>query len=459
MCPLLVTNSSVEAASDLVLRVHKTIQQHQLLPAGKPVLIGVSGGIDSVVLLHLLHRAGAWPLHVAHFNHCLRGAESDGDESFAQSMAASLGLPFVSARGDVEGFAELNGISIEMAARELRHQFFLESAQQLGVDRIALAHHADDQIETFWLRLLRGDVGPGLTGMRWSRPARAGANISIVRPLLGIAKSDLIHFARENEISFRDDSSNSSPDIVRNRLRLEIIARLKTFQPALREVTLRTIRILAAEKDFLEKHARDWLKNRSPAFLDIHVALQREILRLQLLELGLKPNFELIESLRSTPGLPVSVSPAQSVLRADSGMVTALTKSAVSFSEGAMSIDTAEPGRTAFEGVDFEWQLVTKRGEPNPGFEYFDADQVGRHVTLRHWRRGDRFHPIGMSSDAKLQDLFTNWKVPAAEKRRRLLAADSRGKIFWVEGLRISEPHKVIPQTAHILKWAWQRNL
>jgi tRNA(Ile)-lysidine synthase len=444
---------------DLAEQIQRSLLDHALLEKGDSVLIGVSGGVDSMVLLHLLHRIGHWKLHVAHFNHCLRAVESDSDESFVQGTAESLFLPYVSNRADVKKHADHHGVSIEMAARELRHGFLIESAVNLGINRIALAHHADDQVETFWLRLLRGDVGPGLTGMRWSRPARAGTDIRFIRPLLEIPKADLVRFAKENNVSFRDDSSNTSPDFLRNRLRLELIARLKNFQPSLRDVTLRTANVLAAEKDFLEKSARSWLQKREAPFGELHPALQREVIRLQMLELALKPNFDLIETLRTAPSLPVSLSRDLTIARNPGGDLTLSPRSAVTFSEGSLAIALDAPGRLFFEEFDIQWDFVPSRTQAESGVEFFDANLLGKTVTVRHWRRGDRFHPIGMSSDVKLQNLFTNSKVPASEKRQRLLATDSSGNIFWVEGLRISELHKVTAQSTHLLRWSVKRRL
>jgi tRNA(Ile)-lysidine synthase len=443
---------------DLIERVQKAIFDHALLKPGDGVLIGVSGGIDSMVLLHLLYELGLWKLHVAHFNHCLRGSESDADESFVQGTAERLRLPFFTKRDNVKAFADNNGISIEMAARELRHRFLAEAAENVGFDRIALAHHADDQVETFWLRLLRGDAGPGLTGMRWSRPA-SGGRIRFIRPLLGEPKTELARYAKEQRVPFREDSSNSSPEFLRNRLRLELIARLKIFQPALREVTLRTAGILAGEKEFLEQSARQWLLTKRPPFEVLHPALQRELIRIQLIDLELKPNYELIESLRTAPAIPVSVGKDKTIRRTENGAISAERNERVNFLEGCVEIVLDKPGRVSFESFDIQWEHVAQRGETEVGVEYFDAGTLGAKVILRHWRRGDRFHPIGMRSNAKLQDLFTNWKVPAAEKRRRLLAEDAMGRIFWVEGLRISELHKVTDQSRRVLRWAWQRRL
>src|SRR5688572_5696907 len=241
---------------DLASEVERRIVEHRLLEAGERVLMGVSGGVDSVVLAEVL-RIGKFELVVGHFNHCLRGAESDGDEEFVRELARRWKVEFVAGRGDVRKFAEEHGVSIEMAARELRHGFLQETAGRMGMGKIALGHHADDQVETFWMRLLRGDVGPGLAGMRWKRSA--GKGIWMVRPLLGVSKATLMEYARKEGIKHREDSSNASVEILRNRLRLELMVRLKAFQPKLREVTLRTAEVLRAEKDFLEGEARKWL--------------------------------------------------------------------------------------------------------------------------------------------------------------------------------------------------------
>jgi tRNA(Ile)-lysidine synthase len=446
---------------DLIEVVRESITEHELVEAGERVLVGVSGGVDSVVLVEVLRRIGGFKLVVGHFNHCLRGAESDGDEVFVRELARRLKAEFVSGRGDVREFAEEKGVSMEMAARELRHGFLVERAQRMGIGKIALGHHADDQMETFWMRLLRGDVGPGLAGMRWKRRARAGTEIFFVRPMLEVAKGVLIDFARREGIEHREDSSNESPEILRNRLRLELVARLKAFQPKLREVTLRTAEVLRAEKDFLEGAAREWLTRgrvEGEVFEGLHVAMQREVVRVQLVDLGVKPSFDLIEEVRMRADVTVAVSAGRGVRREKDGNVAGVANEGMEFSSEMVRAELGNEGRVQFGGVEFGWKVVEERGEAGDGVEFFDAGKVGSEITLRHWKRGDRFQPIGLKGEAKLQDLFTNLKVSAAEKRRRLAAADVSGKIFWVEGLRISEGHKVSDGTKRILLWSWRRN-
>src|SRR5258706_520992 len=167
------------------------------------MLVAVSGGLDSVVLLHLLHTLAAkheWKLTVAHFNHQLRGRDSNADERFASATAARLKLPCVAGRADVRAHAKERGLSIEMAARELRHDFLARTAKQLRLSTIALAHHADDQVELFFLRLLRGTGNEGLAGMKWRAPSPADSTLELIRPLLDVSHAELEQYADVNRI-------------------------------------------------------------------------------------------------------------------------------------------------------------------------------------------------------------------------------------------------------------------
>ncbi|HEX7862358.1 MAG TPA: tRNA lysidine(34) synthetase TilS [Verrucomicrobiae bacterium] len=439
--------------------MHRSIVQHALLERGEGVIIGVSGGVDSMVLLELLRRTGEWRLHIAHFNHCLRGAESDADEQFVHATADRLKLPFTSARGDVNALAAEQGISIEMAARELRHKFFLQTAEKIGIAKIALAHHADDQVETFWLRLLRGHIGPGLAGMRRKRNANATGTIQLVRPLLELSKYELTAFAQENRIAFREDSSNTSIEFLRNRLRREILPKLAEVQPRLQQISLRAAEVLASEKEFLEATAREWLRTAQPPFAEVHPALQREILRVQLLDLRMNPTFELIERLREAPGIPVTGGEDRAVVCDNHGRITPTSSKALSFKEGSANIEFSSNGQILFGATHCQWQFVPERDQSSEGIEFFDAHAVGPTGTIRFWQAGDRFQPIGMNTPVKLQDLLTNAKLSAEDKRERLVAVDSRQRIFWVDGLRISELHKVTPQTERVLRWQWRRTI
>jgi tRNA(Ile)-lysidine synthase len=274
------------------------------------VLVAVSGGVDSVVLLDVLHRLAprhGWRLVVAHFNHRLRGRESAGDERFVRGLARRLGWTCVTGRAEVRRQAAAGRVSIEMAARAARHAFYVEAARTHRARFVALAHHADDQVELVLLRLLRGAGSDGLGGMKWLGPAPGGRGLRLVRPLLGQTKGALRLYARNWSLPHREDASNRSVDILRNRVRRRLIPLLrKEFQPGLTEVILREAELLGAESDHLEAEAREWLAGGGGTFSGLSVALQRRILVEQLMRLGAEPQFEKVEALRRREAAPVA---------------------------------------------------------------------------------------------------------------------------------------------------------
>ena len=472
--------------TDLLQRVEENIQNRRLLKRGQAVLVAVSGGLDSMALLHLLYELSSrhrWKLTVAHFNHQLRGRSSDADEKLVHQTASAMRLPFVAGRANVKEFAQKSKLSVEMAARKLRHDFFARVATERKIRVIALAHHADDQVELFFLRFLRGTGGEGLAGMKWRSPSPVDSRITLVRPLLDAAKAELRRFARERKIRFRNDATNATLAMPRNRVRNELLPLLRRrYQSALAKTVLRLMEIAGAEADLAAEIARQWLRSsgRQSAqtksqsrltsaatiekenFASLPVAVQRRVLQLQLTELGVVPDFELIEQLRESPGKYVSVSFGASIARDADGKLEWKKHLASGFNASETVVNLAgRAGDMEFDGVRFGWRLeagasfVRPRGRKTR--EYFDADKVGGKITLRHWRPGDRFQPIGLRSPVKLQDLFTNRKIPRARRRELIVAAAENHEIFWVEGLRISENFKLTPKTQRRLVWRWRR--
>jgi len=448
--------------TDLLPHVDRSLQDRGLLSPGDAVLVGVSGGVDSMVLLHALKRLAPrrrWKLVVAHLNHRLRGADADADERLVRRTAKALRLPVVVEAADVKRFARRSGMSIEMAGRKLRHEFFARTAAGQGIQTVALAHHADDQVELFFLRLFRGTGAEGLGGMKWRSPSPADPSITLVRPLLDVNKAGLRAFAASKKIRFREDDSNRSSDFLRNRIRNRLLPLLaKEYQPALSRTVLRLMEIVGAESRLVSEIADAWPKTRLPAFTALPVALQRRILQAQLAQFGVASDFDLIDSLRRSPDAFVSIGPGLEVAcRTNGDLVTRRAPAAFDASE--LTVTLAGAGREAFGGVDLRWETATA-GAPRfgPGREFFDAEKVGRSIVLRHWRAGDRFQPIGAKAAAKLQDLFVNAKVPRDERRRLVVATTAGGEIFWVEKLRIAERFKLTPSTRQRLDWAWKRN-
>ncbi len=422
-----------------------------------------------MVLLEVLHRLSAargWRLTVAHFNHQLRGRNSDADERLVRRAAESRGLPFGAGRGDVRGCAREGRISLEMAGRKLRHGFLAGLARERGIRTVALAHHGDDQVELFFLRLLRGAGGAGLAGMRWESPSPSDGKIMLARPLLGLGKATLKAWAGAEGITFREDATNAQLDAPRNRVRHELAPLLAgKYQPALREVLSRQMEILGAEAEFVSEAARTWLRRaRRRTFERLPVAVQRRCVQLQLAEQGWTATFDLVEALRGRTDRGISLSGTLQAKRAPDGRVQVGRPDRPGFNPRFLELRLeGRSGRMEFDGVKIKWRTerlasgIVRAPKEGMQCEYLDADKVGSRLVVRHWRAGDRFQPIGMASPVKLQDLFTNKKIPRS-RRRELLVGERAGRgLFWVEGLRVAERFKLEETTVRRLKWGWQR--
>ncbi len=500
--------------SDLARHVEQNIHSRRLFQPGQRILVAVSGGVDSVVLLHLLHELSLkrhWRLTVAHFNHRLRGRSSEADERLVRRMAERLELPAVVEGADVRGAARAQKVSLEMAARRLRHEFLARAARRRDITAIALAHHADDQVELFFLRLLRGSGGEGLGGMKWRSPSPSDAEIRLVRPLLDQSKAALSQYAAEHRVPYREDATNALAEFERNRIRHGLLPLLRReYQPALDKIIPRVMEIVGAEAEFVGEAARDWIREggspksevrspkegrrakseaggaRQPGFERLPVAVQRRCVQLQLIEQGIVPEFELIEELRRNAERAVAIGLGEAsegwegwqpskhaqgtgetavlryAVRDRSGMVRLQSGESQAFRPGAAELNLqGRGGEGLFDGVRIRWRIRSKKWAGRPrsrvGQEYFDADKVGSAIRLRHWRPGDRFQPIGMAGPVKLQDFFTNQKVPRDQRRWLTVAVTGQGEVFWVEGMRISERFKLTPHTNRCLQWCWKR--
>jgi tRNA(Ile)-lysidine synthase len=430
-------------------------------------MLAVSGGSDSMVMLHVLHdlcQQYSWHLTVAHLNHRLRGRSSDADERLVVRTARQLRLPCVAGHVDVKKFARAHKLSIEMAARELRHGFLARTATRLKIPAVALAHHADDQVELFFLRLLRGSGGEGLAGMRWRSPSPANPKLALVRPMLSQSKAALLAYAVQHRIPFREDVSNTRLNILRNRIRLELVPLLRRkYQPAVDKTILRLMDIVGNEADFVDEAAGEWMNSRHPtAFGRLALAVQRRCIQLQLLRQKIPMDYDLVERLRMEPERPIEFAPRRTVSRDSAGQLHVRElKSSRSDSREIKVQLNGTAGSVVFNRTKFQWRIVARKYSGRlrtlAGHEYFDADKLGSSVVLRHWRPGDRFQPIGMFSAVKLQDLFTNQKIPKDHRHQLALAVTAAGEVFWVERLRISDRFKLSGETIRRLHWRWKR--
>jgi tRNA(Ile)-lysidine synthase len=451
--------------SGFLQQVENEVQKRGLFSRGQRMLVAVSGGVDSMVLLHALNMLAPknrWEIGVIHFNHQLRGPASAADEKLVRSVAKRLRLPFYGGSAAVKAIAASKKLSLEMAARQLRHEFLARIARQQKITTVALAHHADDQVELFFLRVLRGSGSEGLAGMKWRSPSPVNKMISLARPLLGFSKTEIMAFAQSEKILFRDDATNFENNVLRNRIRNELLPLLKEkYQPGLTKTVLRLMEIAGAESGLVDEIAQQTSPARGRNFESLPPAVQRKKLQQQLIESGVTPDFDLVEQLREAAGTFVSIGAEISAARDAAGRITVRQQMPVpAFKPGELKLKlSGRGGAGEFGARQFSWAV--KKYDPlhkrpsELATEFYDADKIGHEVVLRHWRAGDRFQPIGLRSATKLQDLFVNAKIPAPQRRRLVLATTGDGEIFWVEGLRIGERFKLTPATKRQIVWKW----
>lgn len=452
------------------------LRSNRLLPPDAGCLVAVSGGADSVFLARTLAAARPdliGPLALAHFHHHLRGSDADADAEWVAGLARELDVPCVQGEADVRAIAQ--GDSLEATARRCRHAFLADSARRLGFQHIALGHQSDDRIEGWAIRWLRGAGPRGLRGLTPIAPSPAQPDLTLIRPLLHLSREAIRQACRELHWNWRDDASNHDPQPLRNRVRLELLPFLRSrFQPGLDAVWERMAQLIGDQAEAVTAWADSWLAApERPAFDTLPVAVQREIVCRQLERLQCPPHFTLIEHLRTTPGHPISTTPTQAYLRQPGGQVVPVpvTSPLPPFqSEQVVLPLLGDRGHFEFAQLQVDWERLDQPGDlrppaetpsspslPSGGVEYLDAEVVGRHIVLRHWEPGDRFHPIGAPGPVRVQDLFTHARVPVGERRRRVLAATGHGDLFWIEGLRLGALARLQPTTRLRLRWSWKR--
>ncbi len=426
-------------------RFLETIARYQLLEAGQRVLVGVSGGGDSMALLHLLlthHVALEIAIEVAHVNHGFRGEESEAEEAFVQEYCKEWSIPCHIGRFDVPRLRKEWHISAQEAARRVRHTFLRETAENSQAQRIALAHTQTDRIETILLQILRGTGTQGLGGF----PAKS---LPLVRPLFDVSRAETEAYCERWNLQPCVDSSNQNIAYRRNRTRLELFPYLREhYNSAVDDSLLRLAEIAIAENDYLESQARVAWRGvvgetpctiRREPFLVLPLALQRRVLRFAIAEFRQTEadlSFETIERVRLAvlKDTPLTLHLPHAGVR----------QTSIQYKECRLLLQTDAP-----KSVSEAWQreitpLLIPEGEPLRTFEIqvlLPAEEVKLPLVIRSWRKGDRMQPCGMQGHKKLQDLFTDAKIPQ-EKRETfpvLVDEGGEGRIWAVLGLRLAE--------------------
>ncbi|HRH36895.1 MAG TPA: tRNA lysidine(34) synthetase TilS [Flavobacteriales bacterium] len=419
-----------------------------MLPEYAPVHVAVSGGVDSMVLLHVLRRLGHDP-HVLHVDHGLRGAESDGDNEFVQAYCAKNRIPFMSTRVDVRGHTEGKGISTQMAARELRYAWFGEQWGQRAMP-IALGHHADDAVETLFIHLLRGTGAQG-----WSSIAPVSG--IFIRPLLCVHREEIMDYAREHGIAFREDSSNAELKYQRNRIRHEVLPLLESIRPGASRTMARSIDLLRElEEAGQQVSFRDLADLRLASDGSLHIpfaritgsATPKLVLHRMLRHLDFHP--DTIERIHDSiidraTGSTFDVGSWQVLVDRDELIVHQRPSAKESY-----IIDMEAPGAAG----PFNWSTADMRTLPKyDGMNevFLDAARLTQPLEMRLWKDGDRMRPIGLGGSKLVSDILIDAKVPLHEKERTYVFT-SAGTVVWLVGHRLAEGFQALPTSARVLR-------
>lgn len=412
-----------------------------LPPAGR-ILCAVSGGADSMCLLHLLHSGGR-DVVAAHFEHGIRGEESLGDAAFVENWCRERGIPCVTGHGDVPGYAREKGMSLEEAARVLRYRFLEETAEEQGCDYIATAHNGDDQVETVLLNLTRGAGALGLSGI----PPRRG---KIIRPLLGVSRKEIEDYLEENAVPHVEDSSNQSDDYSRNRIRHRVTPVLRELNPGLNEAVGRTARLLAQDEDCLGGLAQDFIDRfydgkslPTEALLALHGAVASRVIRRLCRGSLSMEQVEAVLSLARSRELKYLDLPGQR-LRQEQGRLYFREQAKLHLPDRQLI-----PGKWVQVpelGLELLAEYGMEGGEVNGLFKTyrFKCENIDSAVFCGGRKPGDSLRPQGRGCTKSLKSLFLEAGYTQQQRDRTLVLRDGKG-VLAVLGLGVDERVKAGP--------------
>lgn len=427
-------------------KVENYISNYNLLNANDLYIVALSGGADSVALLSLLDEMG-YSVHAAHCNFRLRGAESDRDEAFCESLCAERNIPFHRVHFDTFTYAELHKVSIEMAARELRYKWFEQLREDIGASGICVAHHRDDSVETVLLNLVRGT---GLRGLCGIRPR----NGHILRPLLCVSRAEIEAYLGEKGQRYVTDSTNLEADVQRNKIRLQVLPLLQTLNPAVAENICRTADILS--------EAQALIVGVVDSYNDSNVLDLNELRKFGSSE------YIIFEWLRK---YGFNGSQIHQIMSAETGSIfTSLQGYELLVDRGRLLVEPAlsskkdalichKPLVIPEEGIFVldEKHCFSVKKKPayiskDPAKATVDVSKVVFPLTLRGVEDGDRMIPYGMRGHKLLSDMMTDRKMSHFDKRRQLVVVDAHGIVVWLVGIRIDHRVAVSDTTDTVLE-------
>jgi tRNA(Ile)-lysidine synthase len=463
-------------------RLKQEITDRRLIGKQDKILVGVSGGPDSLALLHALHRLSAeedFSVMAVHVNHQLRGEESEADACFVQEFCRNRAIPCEVVRVDVAGKRRQQGGNKQAIARQLRYDAFARVARKRNATKLALAHHADDQLETVIMRLIRGTGVSGLAGMEWKRRWHG---IVLIRPLLGLTRADIELYCREQELHPRMDSSNLSNAYTRNRLRHELVPLLQSFNPKVVEAVLRLSELIREEEKVWEKLTKEaadqvllgrengqFLLDVS-SFLHLPVALQRRVVKLILSYLWDNGTHEVtLDSVEQVRNLAHMRSPS-AVIHLPGGILAQreyeklILKVHSSTNEQAPQtlsepIPLSIPGVTSLPGLLGKIEVL-ETNEPihrmrmGQSSVVFDREKLKGPIYVRFRRPGDKMNPWGMIGRKKVKSLMMEAKVPKRIRDQYPLVVTG-DEIIWIPGVKRSAAAPVTRDTRRFLYLIW----
>ena len=436
----------------MIVDFNQYLSHHNLCGKNDRILLAVSGGIDSVVMLNLFYQA-KYKIAIAHCNFQLRGDESDEDEQFVKKLGEKYGVEVFIKRFDTNAYALSNNLSIQVAARDLRYAWFEELRKETNFDFLAVAHNSDDEVETFFINLSRGS---GLTGLK-GIPRRRDR---IIRPILFANREKIAAYAKKNMLVFREDSSNKEDKYLRNKIRLKLIPELEKLSPKFSYSVIDSINNLNEADILLQQLLEEKfksLKKQKSGIVNISLS---ELEKLQPFHIWLYYLLRLYNFNRDTTD-----NLAESIAGKQIGKVFYSATHKVLIDREELKIKTIDEHKKEVYLIDIDKKSITKPINlsvetlrvkdgfyliKDTRFAQLDKDKLKFPLKIRKWEKGDKFKPFGMKGSKLLSDYFIDNKIDLFEKEDiwLLLSGD---KIIWIIGYRISDDYKITNKTTHIL--------
>lgn len=420
-------------------KVSAYINKHKLLNANDLYIVALSGGADSVALLLLL-KEGGFNVHAAHCNFLLRGSESDRDEAFCVDLCRQLGVELHRAHFATREYAEAHKVSVEMAARELRYNWFEQLRKDIGAVGICVAHHRDDSVETVLLNMIRGTGLRGLTGIQ-------PRNGYVLRPLLCVSRDEIEHFLAKRGQKYVIDSTNLETDVKRNKVRLQVLPLLRTLNSAVSDNIQRMVENVAEAQIVLDSLLDNFKKHNTLELSELEKYGSSEYIIYEWLKNYGFNGTQARQVLEAETGKIMSSSQGYDVLKDRERLIIERT------------LKPFNPMRIPEEGMyvlDEKMRLSLRKCaayvSKKPFVATFDAQKVVFPLTVRRVEEGDWMIPFGMRGRKLLSDLMTDRKMTVFEKRRQLVVVDAQDVIVWAVGLRIADSVAVAETTQSVLE-------